>query len=259
VTSKLITKLEKLRFLSVCSNNLLELLATCGVLRRYKRDEYVYVQDSDPKGAYVIVFGIVNRESIQDSDVVVQHSRAFAGDWLGLANITSQPVPYLHSAIAADTSDILSFDIQKFAILRANPEFSLYLLQVAGRERIAEEERYLNNHSSSRSYDKLVRFLAAEMARQHKSGFPMLKSPYIVGTQKYLAEAIGATRETVSRDLQPLIEAGILKRSQQVRPIGYLILNEEELKALADSSFRRSVLYENTRNEKLSRRYSDVA
>jgi CRP-like cAMP-binding protein len=259
VTSQLIAKLKKLRFLSVCSNNLLELLATCGALHRYRRDEYVYVQDGDPKAAYMIVFGIVNRESIQNSDIVVQHSRAFAGDWLGLANITSQPVPYLHSAIAADTSDILSFNIQKFAMLRANSEFALYLLQVAGKERIAEEERYLNNHSSSRSYDRLVQFLATEMVRQHKPGFPMLNRPYIVGTQKYLADAIGATRETVSRDLQPLIAAGILKRSQQIRPIGYTILNEEELKALAASPLKRSTLYGNIRNSKLNRRFCDVA
>jgi CRP-like cAMP-binding protein len=252
-------KFKNLRFLSACSNSLLELLASYGALRRYLRTESVFIQDSDPKAAHLIISGMANRESIQNGEVVIQHSRALAGDWLGLANIINRLVPYMHSAVAADTSEVLSFDLQRFAILRSNQEFSQYLLQVIVKEQLAEEARYLNNFSSSRSYDKLVRFLATEMSRQHKPGFPGLRRPYIVGTQKYLADAIGTTRETVSRDLQPLIAAGIIERSHGVRPIGHTILKEEELKALAASPMRRSALYENIQGTRLNRRFSDVA
>jgi CRP-like cAMP-binding protein len=259
VNSPLIKKFKRLRFLSICSNNLLELLASYGSLRRYVRTESVFIQDSNPKAAHLIVSGMANRESTQDGEVVIQHSRALAGDWLGLANIISRLVPYMHSAVAADTSEVLSFGLQQFAVLRANHEFSQYLLQVVGKEQLAEEARHLNNFSSSRSYDKLIQFLAAEMRRQQKPGFLMLHRPYIVGTQKYLADAIGTTRETVSHDLQPLIAVGIIERSHGVRPIGYIILNEEELNALAASPLRRSALYKNTHGTKLNRRFRDVA
>jgi CRP-like cAMP-binding protein len=259
VTSQLIQKFKNLRFLSACPNNLLELLASCGVLRRYVRTESVFIQDSEPKAAHLIVSGMANRESIQDGEVVIQHSRALAGDWLGLANIIGRLVPYMHSAIAADVSEVLSYDLQQFAILRSNQEFDQYLLQVIGKEQLAEEARCLNNFSSSRSYDKLIRFLAAEMSRQQKPGFLMIQRPFIVGTQKYLADAIGTTRETVSRDLQPLITTGIIERSLRVRPIGYTILKEAELKALAASPLRRSVFYEKVQRARLGRRFSDVA
>jgi CRP-like cAMP-binding protein len=217
------------------------------------------MQNNDPKAVYLIISGMANRESTQDGEVVIQHSRALAGDWLGLANIISKLVPYMHSAIAADTSEVLSFNLQQFAVLRSNQEFDKYLLQVVGKEQLAEEARFLNNFSSSRSYDKLIRFLAAEMSRQQKPGFLMIQKPHIVGTQQYLADAIGTTRETVSRDLQPLIMTGIIERSHGIRPIGYTILKEAELKALADSPMRRSAFYKKVQCTRLGRRFSDVA
>lgn len=259
VTSLLVPKLKRLRFLAASSEKLLESLAMYGSMRRYKRSESIYFQDGEPKAVYLIISGMVNRESTQNGEIVLQHSRAFAGDWLGLANATSRIVRYMHSAIAVDTSEILSYDIQRFTALRLDAEFSHYLLQVSGKEQLAEEERYLNNLSSARSYDKLIRFLASEMLRMQKPGAASMYSPYIVGTQKYLAEAIGATRETVSRDLQPLISAGIIERTHGVRPIGYTILKEADLSSLASSPLRRSALYENVRGSRMHRRFSDVA
>ena len=81
----------------------------------------------------------------------------------------------------------------------------------------------------------------------------------LIGTQKYFADAIGATRETVSRDLQPLIAAGIVERTRGMRPIGYTILKPERLSDLASSALQRNALYENMRGEKTNRRFSDVA
>ena len=255
----LVQKLKQIRFLSESSGNLLEELAAAGTLRRYKRSELVYRQGDGPGAAYLIIAGIVNREATQSEGTVIQHARALAGDWLGLANLTSRIVPYLHSAIAADTSEILALDAHRFAILRSNPEFSQYLLQVVGKEQLAEEERHLNHLSSARSYDKLILFLAAEVERIKKRGVPLIHAPYIVGTQKYFADAIGTSRETVTRDLQPLIAAGILERSYGVRPARYTILKQEVLFELAESPLRRSALYKQARPAQVHRRFSDVA
>ncbi len=259
MTGHLVEKLKRLRFLSIASENLLKELASYGTLRRYKDSEPVYIQDHEPKAAHLIISGMVNRETAQGGNVIIQHSRAFAGDWLGLANATSRIVPYKHSAIVADTSEILSFDIPRFAVLRSNSEFSHYLLEVAGKEQLAEEERYLNTLSSARSYDKLILFLTAEMRRMQKQSVPVIYSPYVIGTQQYFADAIGVSRETVSRDLQPLITAGIIERTQGVRPARYTILKQDELLDLASSPLRRSALYQNNQDSKLRRRFSDVA
>jgi CRP-like cAMP-binding protein len=255
----LIQKLKRLRFLRGFSDALLDELIACGNLRRYIASESIYIQNGEPKSAHLILSGMVNRETIQGEDIVIQLSRAFAGDWLGLANITSQIVPYMHSAIAADTSEILSFDFHRFASLRKKAEFSHYLLQVIGKEQLAEEERYLNNISTSRSYDKLILFLAAEMERMQKRSVSTIHAPYIFGTQEYFAKALGMRRETVSRDLQPLINAGIIERTHGVRPARYTILKQEALSGLAASPLRRNALYENTRCSKSHRRFSDVA
>ncbi len=252
-------KLKRLRFLSASSQNLLDEMAAAGRPHRYHRGDSAYLQNDVPKAAHLILTGMVNRETTQSGGIVIQHARALAGDWLGLANVTSRIVPYMHSAIVADASEILSFNIQRFASLRLNPDFSHYLLQVVGKEQLAEEERHLNNLSSARSYDKLIFFLAAEMNRMQKRGAPVLHSPYIVGTQKYFADAIGASRETVTRDLQPLITTGILERSHGIRPTRYTILKQGELSNLAASPLRRSALYEQARRTKLHRRFSDVA
>jgi len=257
--SPLIQKLKRLRFLSASSKRLLEELASSGTLRRYKASESIYIQSEMPKAAYMIISGIANRETVPNDDVVIQHSRAFAGDWLGLANITSRIIPYMHSARAADMSEILSFDIPRFAAMRSTAEFSRYLLQVAGKEQLDEEERRLNNLNSARSYDKLILFLAAEMSRMQKRGVASIHSPYIIGTQEYFAGAIGTSRETVARDLQPLISAGIIERTRGVQPSRYTILKQSDLSGLASSPMRRSALYDSTRGSKLHRRFSDVA
>ncbi len=259
MTNLVVQKLKRLRFLSISSENMLKVLAAAGAVRRFKSSESIYFQEDEPKAAYLIISGMVNRETTQNGEVVMQHSRALAGDWLGLANATCRIAPYMHSAIAVDTSEILCFDLDRFSSLRSNSEFSQYLLQVAGKEQLAEEERYLNNLSSTRSYDKLILFLAAEMNRMQKRGVSTIHSPYIIGTQEYFAHAIGMKRETVSRDLQPLIAAGIIERTYGVRPTRYTILRQADLSSLASSPLRRSALYENARGTKAHRRFSDVA
>lgn len=259
VTDPLILKLKRLHFLTNSSQSFLKNLTSYGTVRRYKRLTPIYIQGEYPKAAHLVVSGMVNRETAQNGEIIIPLSRAFAGDWLGLANVTSRSVPYMHSAVVEDTSEILSFDIPRFASLRSNPEFSHYLLQVAGKEQLAEEERQLNNLSSARSYDRLILFLATEMNRMKKPGIPVTHSPYIIGTQEYFARALGLKRETVSRDLQPLIAAGIIERTYGVQPARYTILKQAVLSELATSPLRRSALYENARNPKVHRRFSDVA
>ena len=97
------------------------------------------------------------------------------------------------------------------------------------------------------------------MDRMLKRSVSALHSPYIIGTQKYFADAIGTSRETVTRDLQPLLNAGILERSHGVRPTRYTILKQRELSHLAASPLRRSTLYEQARRIRPRRRFSDVA
>jgi CRP-like cAMP-binding protein len=255
----LIEKLKRLPLLSEVSEALVEKLVSMSALRRYQRQEAVYLQSDEPKAAYLIVSGSATRESMQNRDLAVQHSRAFAGEWLGLANATSRTIPYRHSAFAADTSEILCIEISRFASLRSDIEFSHYLLHVTSKEQLAEEERLLNTLSSTRSYDKLILFLATEMDKMQKRSISGIHLPFVMGTQQYLAEAIGTSRETVSRDLKPLLEAGIIERSRGVYPIRYTILKQEELTELASSPLRRSALYEKARRSKLHRRFSDVA
>jgi len=259
MTTSLAQQIKGLPFLSGFSESLLQKMAFAGVLRRYKPSEPVYMQNGEPKAAYLIVSGIVNRESIQNLDLAVQHSRAFAGDWLGLANATSRITPYMHSAFAAEVSAILSFDLGHFSSLRSDVAFSQYLLQVAGKEQLAEEERLLNALSSTRGYDKLIRFLATEMTLMQKRSAATVHLPYVIGTHQYIAEAIGTARETVSRDMKPLIDAGIIERSRGIKPARYTILKQKELADLAASPLHRSALYENARGIKLHRRFSDVA
>jgi CRP-like cAMP-binding protein len=255
----LLEKLKRLPLLSASSEALFEKLASMGTLRRYQRMESVYLQNDEPKAAYLIISGMATRESTQNSGIAVQHSRSFVGDWLGLANATSRTVPYMHSAFAVDTSEILSIDIHRFSSLRTDMEFSHYLLQVASREQLAEEERLLNALSSTRSYDKLILFLATEMGKMQKRHSGTIHLPFVIGTQQYFSEAIGVSRETVSRDLKPLLDSGILERSRGVYPVRYTVLNQSELLELAASPMRRSTLYENARRSKMHRRFSDVA
>jgi CRP-like cAMP-binding protein len=254
-----VQKLRRLRLLSESPDQLLEEIVAHTITRRFKPSETVYFQGNLPKAAFLVITGMVNRETTAHNGLVIQHRRALSGDWVGLANATSRGIPYMHSAITADLSELLCLELTRLGELRLNPDFSHYLLQVAAREQLVDEERRLNNISTTRSYDKLILFLSSEVERLQKRGISTLHLPYINGTQQYFADAIGVSRETVARDLQPLLQEGIIERTTGVRPLRYTILNKTELSRLASSPLRRNALYQEVRGGRKKRRYVDVA
>ena len=252
-------KLGRLRWLAECPESVLRELAASGTLVRCQPSRVIYRQGDQPTATYLVVTGMVNRETVVCEGTVIQHRRALPGDWLGLANSAARTVPYVHSALVVEASEVLSLPLTALVSLCRNAEFSRYVIQVVAKDQLVEEERRLNDLSSTRSYDRLILFLAAEMERAKRGRVSMIHLPYIQGTQRYFAEAIGTTRETVTRDFQPLLSAGILERTPGVRPHRYTILRPKELAELAVSPLRRNVLYRNAGKARTHRRFSDVA
>jgi CRP-like cAMP-binding protein len=150
---------------------------------------------------WVLVSGRVRGIMYRSDETTVELGRASPGDWLGLAELLLDS-PYLADQVAEEHCTLAAFG--RVGVGR--------LLEVAGMRALLLREmakRYYTLHARIelvQPVDRLVRFLL-----EHSAGGTGGRSAEVAGTQEEIAEAIGATRETVNRHLQRLQDEGLVK------------------------------------------------
>jgi CRP-like cAMP-binding protein len=148
---------------------------------------------------WLLVVGTVRGVMYRSDETTVELGRAGPGDWLGLAE-TLLGTAYLADQVAEGHCLLAGFG--RVGLGR--------LLEVAGmRASLLDElaRRYCTLHARIelvQPIDRLARFLL-----DHAAG-----DATVAGTQEAIAEAIGATRETVNRNLQRLQDEGLVKVSR---------------------------------------------
>jgi CRP/FNR family transcriptional regulator, cyclic AMP receptor protein len=145
---------------------------------------------------WVLVSGRVRGVMYRSDETTVELGRASPGDWVGLAEILLDS-PYLADQVAEEHCTLAGFG--RVGLGR--------LLEVTGMRALLLREmakRYYTLHARielAQPVDRLLRFLL-----EHASG-----EGAVAGTQEEIAEAIGATRETVNRHLQRLQDEELVK------------------------------------------------
>lgn len=148
---------------------------------------------------WVVVAGRLRGLMYRSDETSVELGHAGPGDWLGLAE-TLLDGPYLADHVAEEHCTLAGFG--RVGIGR--------LLEVAGvRGALLREmaRRYCTLHARFelvQPIDRLVRFL---LDRAGGGGV-------VAGTQDEIAEAVGAARETVNRNLQRLQDEGLVTVSR---------------------------------------------
>jgi CRP/FNR family cyclic AMP-dependent transcriptional regulator len=149
---------------------------------------------------WVLVAGRVRGIMYRSDETTVELGHSGPGDWLGLAELLLDS-PYLSDLVA-----------EEHCILAAFSRIGLgRLLELAGmRESLLNEmaKRYYTMHARFelvQPLDRLVHFLL-----ERASG-DAGRAGEVACTQEEIAEAIGATRETVNRHLQRLQDDGLVR------------------------------------------------
>ncbi len=149
---------------------------------------------------WVLVSGRMRGVMYRSDETTVELGRSGPGDWLGLAELLLDS-PYLSDIVAEEHCTLAAFS--RVGLGR--------LLELAGvRESLLNEmaKRYYTMHARFELVQPLDRLGAlpprvrAERCRPGRE---------VACTQEQIAEAIGATRETVNRHLQRLQDDGLVR------------------------------------------------
>jgi CRP/FNR family transcriptional regulator, cyclic AMP receptor protein len=149
---------------------------------------------------WVLVAGRVHGLMYRSDETTVELGRFSPGDWLGLAELLLDS-PYLSDVVAEEHCTLAAFGRAGLGRLLEVPGIRAFLLREMAK-------RYCTLHARIelvQPLDRLVRFLLEHAATA--AGRPA----EVARTQEEIAEAIGATRETVNRHLQRLQDDGLVR------------------------------------------------
>ena len=150
---------------------------------------------------WMLVQGRVRGLMYRSDETTIALGRAAPGDWLGLAELLLDS-PYLSDLVAEEHCTLAAFSRAGLGRLLELAGMRTFLLREMAR-------RYCTLHSRFelvQPLDRLVHFLLA-----HLPGGAGAGSGEVASTQEEIAEAIGATRETVNRHLQRLQDDGLVR------------------------------------------------
>jgi CRP-like cAMP-binding protein len=149
---------------------------------------------------WVLVAGRIRGVMYRSDETTVELGRSTPGDWLGLAELLLDS-PYLSDLMAEEHCTLAAFSRVGLGRLLELAGMRSFLLREMAR-------RYYTLHSRFelvQPLDRLVRFLI-----EHASA-DAARAGDVACTQEQIAEAIGATRETVNRHLQRLKDDGLVQ------------------------------------------------
>ncbi|HZI19919.1 MAG TPA: Crp/Fnr family transcriptional regulator [Pyrinomonadaceae bacterium] len=185
-------------------------LAARAVVRRFDRDQLLFIAGEEARGLFVVVAGSVRafRESADGREQVIHVERAGA-------TVAEVPVfddgPYPSTVAADEEGTIVLFidkrDVRRLAL--AHPEIGLAALKVlAGRLRRCAE--LVETLSLREVGQRLARFLLSE-ARSKGTREGGALRVRLAQTNQQIAARVGSVREVVSRAMTRLQHDGLVR------------------------------------------------
>ena len=194
----------------VPKDSLALILEPKGGYRWLKKNRYVYRQGDIPAHVHYVLYGLVVREGEDIDSKTTALNKVYPGDWLGLQNAFPKDghfSKYMYFARCQTDVHLFSVEIKDFLwLLDRSREFDTYIKKILARDYLREEKRALDLTPHKKVGKRLIQYLCRELERVHE------KTPYdntLLGTHQEIADAIGTSRETVTRELHCLRGAEI--------------------------------------------------
>jgi CRP/FNR family transcriptional regulator, cyclic AMP receptor protein len=178
----------------------------------YGKGETIFHEDDRCQSVFAICEGSVKLVTTSSEGRVLLLRFAQPGEMLGLAEAVLRPAPYGCSAIAAEDSTLAVIPRETFLrFIGTYPEARLGLtVALSEQYKFAQRETKFLGFGDT-STVRLARLLLEWSAEHGVPGEDGVHIPLHV-THGDLAQAIGATRETVTRLLGHLTRAGLIER-----------------------------------------------
>lgn len=197
----------------------------------YWKGETIFHEDDPCQSVFAVCDGSVKLVTTSSEGRVLLLRFAHPGEMLGLAEAVLGPAPYSCSAIAAESSVLAVIPRETFLrFMNSYPEARLGLtIALSEQYKLAQRETKFLGFGEN-STVRLAHLLLEWSAQHGVPGEDGVHIPLHV-THGDLAQAIGATRETVTRLLGHLTRAGLIERRENA----IVVLRPAELAALGES------------------------
>jgi CRP/FNR family transcriptional regulator, cyclic AMP receptor protein len=198
----------------------------------YWKGETIFHEDDRCQSVFAVCEGSVKLIATSSEGRVLLLRFAQPGEMLGLAEAVLGPTPYECSAIAAESSILAVIPRETFLrFISSYPEAGLGLTMALSQQyRSAQRETKFLGFGDT-STVRLAHLLLEWSAEHGVAGEVGVHIPLHV-THGDLAQAIGATRETVTRQLGQLTRAGLIEQ----RANAIVVLRPAELARIDASS-----------------------
>ncbi len=168
-----------------------------GEIRFIRSRKALWYQSDSAVFCCMILSGSVKTTIYRSDESALDLGLFGPGDWLGAAELIMAG-PCAHDAHAIDSCELLTYSKNGFDQLLGFPGIERWFLRDLARRQYALYSRV----ELTRPHDRLLRQL---------SDLTSGGNARIECTQEELAESIGATRETVNRNLSRLQDEGIIR------------------------------------------------
>lgn len=227
-----VTKSKFEQFLrKYCSEEWCTLTLSLANLRTYKKNERIFIEGTKVQGMHFINDGKVKIVTAYDdkNERILRFSNS--GDWLGHRAIFSEQ--YSISALALDQVEVYFIPKKNFLnLLRANPNFSMYLIQFIAQELHDAEDR-MKNIIHNEVIIRLGIIICMLIDAYGYNENEQKKLSYTL-SRTDMANFAGTTYETVIRNLTKLEELKLIRiEKKQI-----YVLKENELRKFVSKPSR---------------------
>jgi CRP/FNR family transcriptional regulator, cyclic AMP receptor protein len=199
----------------------------------YPRGAFLFVEQQDPRGIFIICSGRVKLSSSSSAGKTMISRFAETGEILGVASVISGKHYVLTAEVVEPTQANFVSNSHFLEFLRKHGEAALRAAQQLAENYDAALSELRNIGMSHSAEEKLARFLLEWSTRQsvrHPSS-KNLNHFKLSLTHEEIAGAIGTSRETVTRVMSEFKRRGLL----QMRGSTVAILNRSAFMQLAGS------------------------
>ena len=188
----------------------------------YRKGETVYHEGDRCQRVFAICEGSVKLITTSNEGRVLLHRFARQGEMLGLAEVLG-PAPYDCSAIAAGNSILAVIPRETFLRFIGSYPQACLGLTIA----LSEQYKFAQREAKFLGFGETSTVRLAQLLLEWSAGHGSIEGV----THGDLAQAIAATRETVTRLLGRLSRAGIIER----RGDSIIVLRSDELARIGTS------------------------
>lgn len=200
-----------------------------GVVRRFRNNALVFAAGDEPNGLFCLLGGQVNLVNYSPAGKQMAHGLLRAGSWFGYLSVLDGQ-PRFQDAVAVGETEALYLSMAAFRrIISANPalfqHFALLLCRSV-RTTLGMLVDYRTTSFSSRLAAVLL-----DMAPDADAARSTPRAPRV--TQEALASIVGASRQTVNRQLRDW-------QARNVVRLGYGMVTVVDRRALACATHTRA-------------------